>query len=183
MKMFLLLIILLALAAMYFYNRLVSLKNKVEESWSGIDVQLKRRYDLIPNLVNTVKGYATHESETLQKVIEARNQAMSISGSDPAAKGQAEATLAGSLKTVFALAESYPDLKANASFVELQKTLTEIEENVSNARRYYNAIVRDNNTAVETFPSNLFANAFNFHKFDYFELDNVSERSNPEVKF
>lgn len=183
MKLFLLLLVLLVVGAIYFYNRLVGLKNKVEESWSGIDVQLKRRYDLIPNLVNTVKGYASHESETLQKVIEARNQAMSVGGGDAAAKGQAESMLAGSLKSLFALAESYPDLKANTSFVELQKSLTEIEENVSGARRYYNAIVRDNNTAVETFPSSLFANAFNFQKYDYFELESASERANPEVKF
>jgi LemA protein len=143
------------------YNKLVSLKNKVLESWSGIDVQLKRRYDLIPNLVNTVKGYAAHESGTFEKVIQARNMAMSAGGNSHD-RIEAENMLSGTLKSLFALSENYPDLKANASFIDLQNKLSEIEENLSNARRYYNALVRDNNTYVDSFPSNLIANAFNF---------------------
>ena len=172
------------LIVMSMYNKLVSLKNRVLEAWSGIDVQLKRRYDLIPNLVNTVKGYAAHESGTLEKVIQARNQAMSAgSGGNIGAQVQAENALSGTLKSLFALSENYPDLKANTSFIQLQNTLGEIEENLSNARRYYNALVRDNNTAVEAFPSNLIANNFNFGKFDFFEIENEAERQNVEVKF
>jgi LemA protein len=166
------------------YNKLVSLKNKVLEAWSGIEVQLKRRYDLIPNLVNTVKGYASHESGTLEKVIQARNQAMSASNSGSINdQVQAENALSGTLKSLFALSENYPDLKANTSFLALQESLSEIEENLSNARRYYNALVRDNNTYVESFPSNLIANAFNFQKYDFFEIDNDVERANPVVQF
>ena len=184
--MWILLGILLVLGfwAVSLYNKLVSLKNRVQEGWSGIDVQLKRRYDLIPNLVNTVKGYAAHESGTLEKVIQARNMAMAAGSSgDVNAQAQAENALAGTLKSLFALAENYPDLKANTSFLQLQNTLGEIEENLSNARRYYNALVRDNNTAVEAFPSNLVANQFHFGKFDFFEIDNDAERSNPVVQF
>lgn len=184
MWIFLIIIVLLGLWVMSMYNKLVSLKNRVLEAWSGIDVQLKRRYDLIPNLVNTVKGYAAHESGTLEKVIQARNMAMAAGNSgDINAQVQAENQLAGTLKTLFAVAESYPDLKANTSFIQLQNTLGEIEETLSNARRYYNALVRDNNTAIEAFPSNLIANQFNFEKFDFFEIENEAERANPEVKF
>jgi LemA protein len=180
----LIVLVLVGLVVMSLYNKLVSLKNKVLESWSGIDVQLKRRYDLIPNLVNTVKGYASHESGTLEKVIQARNQAMSASGGgDINAQVQAENALSGTLKSLFALSENYPDLKANTNFIQLQNTLGEVEESLSNARRYYNALVRDNNTAVEAFPSNLIANQFNFEKFDFFEIDNDAERSNPVVQF
>ncbi|MBK9256402.1 MAG: LemA family protein [Saprospiraceae bacterium] len=177
----LIVLILIGLFLMSSYNKLVSLKNKVLESWSGIDVQLKRRYDLIPNLVNTVKGYAAHESGTLEKVIQARNMAMNAGSTHD--KIEAENVLSGTLKSLFALAESYPDLKANASFLDLQNKLADIEENLSNARRYYNALVRDNNTYVDSFPSNLIANAFNFEKFDFFELDSDQERSNPVVQF
>ena len=166
------------------YNKLVSLKNKVMESWSGIDVQLKRRHDLIPNLVNTVKGYAAHESGTLEKVIQARNMAMTAGNTGNINQQvQAENALSGTLKSLFALSENYPDLKANTNFLSLQGTLSEIEESLANARRYYNALVRDNNTYVESFPSNLIANAFQFGKFEFFELENDAERANPEVKF
>lgn len=172
------------LLVMSMYNKLVSLKNKVLEAWSGIDVQLKKRYDLIPNLVNTVKGYAAHESGTLEKVVQARNQAMAASsGGSINDQVQAENVLSGTLKSLFALSESYPDLKANTSFLALQNSLAEIEETLQNARRYYNALVRDNNTAVESFPSNLIANNFNFEKFDFFEIENDAERSNPVVQF
>lgn len=175
------LILLIGFFLMMSYNKLVSLKNKVLESWSGIDVQLKRRYDLIPNLVNTVKGYAAHESGTLEKVIQARNMAMSAGNTHD--RIEAENVLSGTLKSLFALAENYPDLKANASFLDLQNKLTEIEESLSNARRYYNALVRDNNTYVDSFPSNLIANAFKFEKFDFFELESNEERKNPVVQF
>lgn len=177
-------IVLVGLFFMGAYNKLVSLKNKVMESWSGIDVQLKRRYDLIPNIVNTVKGYAAHESGTLEKVIQARNQAITAGNSGNINDQiQAENALSGTLKSLFALAESYPDLKANTNFLSLQQTLSEIEESLANARRYYNALVRDNNTYVESFPSNLIANAFQFGKFEFFELENEAERATPEVKF
>lgn len=165
------------------YNKLVSLKNKVLEAWSGIDVQLKRRYDLIPNLVNTVKGYAAHESGTLEKVIQARNMAMSAGSSDINAQVSAENALSGTLKSLFALSENYPDLKANASFLDLQKKLNEIEESLANARRYYNALVRDNNTAIEAFPTNLIAGQFNFEKYAFFEIEEEGERNNPVVQF
>jgi LemA protein len=180
----LIVLVLVGLVVMSLYNKLVSLKNKVLEAWSGIDVQLKRRYDLIPNLVNTVKGYASHESGTLEKVIQARNQAMSAgAGGNINAQVQAENALSGTLKSLFALSENYPDLKANTNFIQLQNTLGEVEDSLSNARRYYNALVRDNNTAVEAFPSNLIANQFNFEKFDFFEIENDAERSNPVVQF
>jgi LemA protein len=177
-------LVVIGLIVMSMYNKLVSLKNRVLEAWSGIDVQLKKRYDLIPNLVNTVKGYAAHESGTLEKVIQARNQAMAAgSGGSINDQVQAENALSGTLKSLFALSESYPDLKANTSFLALQNSLAEIEETLQNARRYYNALVRDNNTAVESFPSNLIANNFNFEKFDFFEIENDAERSNPVVQF
>ncbi|MCO6463838.1 MAG: LemA family protein [Saprospiraceae bacterium] len=184
MWILLIIVVVVGFIVMSMYNKLVSLKNRVLEAWSGIDVQLKRRYDLIPNLVNTVKGYAAHESGTLEKVIQARNQAMTAGNSgDIGAQIQAENALAGTLKSLFALAENYPDLKANTSFLQLQNTLGEIEENLSNARRYYNALVRDNNTAVEAFPTNLIANQFNFGKFNFFEIENDAERDNPVVQF
>jgi LemA protein len=181
MLIFLGLILVIGLFLMMSYNKLVGLKNRVLESWSGIDVQLKRRYDLIPNLVNTVKGYAAHESGTLEKVIQARNMAMNAGSTHD--RIEAENVLSGTLKSLFALAENYPDLKANASFLDLQNKLSEIEENLSNARRYYNALVRDNNTYVDSFPSNLVANAFKFEKFDFFELKSNEERKNPVVQF
>ena len=177
-------LVVVGILVMSMYNKLVSLKNRVLEAWSGIDVQLKKRYDLIPNLVNTIKGYAAHESGTLEKVIQARNQAMAAgSGGSINDQVQAENALSGTLKSLFALSESYPDLKANTSFLALQSSLAEIEETLQNARRYYNALVRDNNTAVESFPSNLIANNFNFEKFDFFEIENDAERSNPVVQF
>lgn len=183
MWIFLAILVLVGLWLISAYNKLVSLRNKVEEAWSGIDVQLKRRYDLIPNLVNTVKGYAAHESDTLEKVIQARNQAISVQSGQVADKAQAETVLTGALRQFFALSESYPDLKANTNFIELQRSLTDIEDNIQNSRRYYNALVRDNNTAVESFPTNLIANNFGFSKFEFFELENSAERSNPQVQF
>lgn len=177
-------VIIAGLYSVTLYNKLVSLKNRVGEAWSGIDVQLKKRYDLIPNLVNTVKGYAAHESGTFEKVIQARNMAMSASGSGSISdQVQAENMLSGTLKSLFALAENYPELKANTNFSQLQDSLSDIEDQLSNARRYYNALVRDNNTAVEAFPSNIIANSFNFEKFAFFEIENDQERTNPTVSF
>jgi LemA protein len=184
MRIALIIIAAIVILGIYFYNRLVSLKNRVLEGWSGIDVQLKKRYDLIPNLVNTVKRYAAHESGTLEKVIQARNQAMAAGNStNIGERSAAEANLSGTLKSLFALSENYPDLKANTNFIQLQDTLGEIEDSLSNARRYYNALVRDNNTAVESFPSNIIANNFGFGRFDFFELEDDAERKNPTVQF
>lgn len=151
------------------YNALVALKNRCNEGWADIDVQLKRRYDLIPNLVETVKGYATHERETFEKVTQARTSAMAVQ--DPAQKAQAENILTSALKSLFAVAEAYPELKANQNFLDLQKSLQEIEDAIQNARRYYNATVKDNNNKVEMFPSNIIANMFGFKKRDFFEIE------------
>ena len=162
------------------YNRLVRLKNQAEEGWSGISVQLKRRYDLIPNLVNCVKGYASHEQETLEKVIAKRNQAMSVQG--PAEKAVAENEFSQTIKSLFALSESYPDLKANTTFIELQKSLNTVEDDLQNARRYYNATVRNLNTAVDTFPSNIIAAKYGFEKREFFDIDEA-EKQNVKVTF
>ncbi len=163
------------------YNSLIKLRNMSEQSWSDIDVQLKRRYDLIPNLVETVKGYASHEKETFEKVVQARNLAMQASS--PNDKSHAENILQSTLRSLFALAESYPELKANQNFIELQKELTNIEEQIQLSRRYYNAVVRDLNTKIESVPSNIIANMFNFQKREYFELETQEERRAPQVKF
>lgn len=171
---------LLAVFVVAIYNALIKLRNKVDEGWSDIDTQLKRRYDLIPNLVETVKGYASHEKDTLQKVTEARTKAMNAKGVQD--KQQAENMLTGALKTIFALAENYPDLKANQNFLELQKTLTEIEENIQLSRRYYNATVRDFNTKLQVFPNNLIAAPLGFKKRDFFQIDE-EEKKNIKVSF
>ena len=175
---------LLALAAAWavaIYNALVGLRNRSEGSWSDIDVQLKRRYELIPNLVETVKGYAGHERATLEGVVAARGRAMTASGAE--ARGAAENGLTQALRQLFALAEAYPELRANESFLALQRELSGLEDAIQNARRYYNAVVRDLNTKIESFPSNLVAGAFDFAKKDYFELDAEAERSAPAVRF
>lgn len=163
------------------YNGLVTLKNKVDEGWADIDTQLKRRYDLIPNMVETVKGYAKHEKGTLENVIKARNMAMSASS--PEDKAQAENMLAGTLKSLFALAENYPDLKANQSFLDLQATLKEIEEHIQLSRRYYNATVRDFNTKIEIFPNNMLAGMLGFSKRQFFEITREEERETVKVSF
>jgi len=178
----LLLIGLAVLAAVVgLYNRLVRLRNGSENAWSDIDVQLKRRHDLVPNLVETVKGYAAHEQTTLNKVIEARNRA--VQAGSPEKRAAAEGELSRTLAGLFALAEAYPQLRANENFLSLQRDLGAIEEAIQNARRYYNAVVRDLNTACETFPSNLIAQTFGFSKKEYFELDSDAERSAPSVRF
>ena len=170
-----------AIVGITIYNSLVKMRTQAQGAWADIDVQLKRRWDLIPNLVETVKGYASHEKDTLEAVIEARNRAMSASG--PADKAQAENMLSGALKSLFALSEAYPQLRAVESFTSLQGTLGEIEDAVQNSRRYYNAVVRDYNTRVEQFPSVLVANAFRFQKEEFFELDDEAQRDAPTVNF
>jgi LemA protein len=163
------------------YNGLVKLKNRAKEAWADIDVQLKRRYDLIPNLVETVKGYAGHEKEVFEKVTEARTRAMGASGLKE--KEEAENILSGTLKTLFAVAENYPDLKANQSFLELQRELTDTEDKIQAARRFYNGNVRDLNIKIESFPANLVASTFGFQKMELFELEETAEREAPKVKF
>jgi LemA protein len=162
------------------YNSLVKLKVMAEGAWADIDVQLKRRYDLIPNLVETVKGYASHERGTLEAVVEARSRAMSAQG--PAARGAAEGELSGALKSLFALSENYPQLRAAENFGQLQSSLASIEDAIQNARRYYNAVVRDLNTRIQQFPSNLVALSFGFRPREFFEADE-GERATPQVKF
>ena len=163
------------------YNGLVKLRVQADNAWADIDVQLKRRYDLIPNLVETVKGYAAHEKGTLEAVIKARNAAMTAAG--PAAKAEAEGMLTGALRQLFALAESYPQLRAVESFTSLQGTLNEIETHVQNARRYYNAVVRDLNTKIAQFPSNIIAGMFGFNAREFFELKDEAQREAPKVSF
>ncbi|MDD3086843.1 MAG: LemA family protein [Patescibacteria group bacterium] len=163
------------------FNRLVGLKNRTDEAWSDIDVQLKRRYDLIPNLIETVKGYAKHEKELFEKVTQARTEAMKSKGLTDKAKAENQITEA--LKSVFAVAENYPNLKANENFVELQKEVTDTEDKIQASRRFYNANVRDLNIAIESFPSNVVAGVFGYKKRELFELEDVGERKNVEVKF
>ena len=163
------------------YNGLVRLRVQADNAWADIDVQLKRRHDLVPNLVETVKGYAGHERGTLEAVVQARNQAVSATG--PAAKAEAEGELTRALRQVFALAESYPQLRAAESFAQLQASLGQIEDAIQNARRYYNAVVRDLNTRVAQFPSNFVASAFGFAPREFFELTSEAERQPPQVRF
>lgn len=163
------------------YNSLVRLKVQSENAWADIDVQLKRRHDLVPNLVETVKGYAGHEKQTLEAVISARNRAMSAT--TPSAKAEAEGILAQSLKSLFAVAEAYPQLRAVESFTHLQTSLNQIEEALQNARRYYNAVIRDLNTKIQEFPSNMIANLFSFKTREFFELVDSAERGVPQVSF
>ena len=164
------------------YNGLVRVKNAVDESWADIDTELRRRYDLIPNLIETVKGYAAHEKETLQRVIEARNVAVANHGS-PASQAQDENLLVGSLRQLFALAESYPDLKANQNFLNLQSELANTEDRLQRSRRFYNANVRDLNNRLEVFPSNMVAQMFAFQPREYFEVEEAAVREAPAVKF
>jgi LemA protein len=170
-----------ALAIVFIYNGLVRLRVQCDNAWSDIDVQLKRRYDLIPNLVETVKGYASHEKGTLEAVISARNRAMSAQG--PGAKGEAEGMLAGALRQLFALAEAYPQLRAVESFTQLQGSLQQIEEALQNARRYYNAVVRDFNTRIHQIPSNFVASLGSFKEREFFEITAAAEREAPRVSF
>jgi len=175
-------VIIVAVFVIMLYNRLVGLKNRAESSWADIDCQRKRRYDLIPNLVETVKGYAGHERETFENVTKARQQAIEVTG-DVAKMAQAENFLTQTLRSLFALAEAYPELKANQNFLDLQAQLAEIEEVLSQARRYYNAVVRDLNTAVEKVPTNIVAMLFGFKKREYFEIEDAAAREAPKVDF
>jgi LemA protein len=175
-----LILIAVALIVFMMYNALVRLKVQADSAWSDIDVQLKRRYDLVPNLVETVKGYASHERGTLEAVVSARAKAMSAQG--PAERAQAENALTGTLKSLFALAEAYPQLRAAENFGQLQTQLGSIEDSIQNSRRYYNAVVRDLNTKVLQFPSNMIARSFGFREREFFEMD-AAERSVPKVSF
>jgi LemA protein len=176
----LIIVAVVVVAAVGTYNSLVRLREQGDSAWADIDVQLKRRYDLIPNLVETVKGYATHEKDTLERVVQARSAAMSAQG--PAAKAEAEGMLAGALKSLFALSEAYPQLQAAQGFRDLQASLSQIEEQVAQARRYYNAVVRDFNTKTQTFPSVLIARAFGFSEREFFEIAEA-EKAVPKVDF
>lgn len=169
-------------SAVAIYNKLVRLRNTVKSSWSDIDVQCKKRYDLVPNLVEAVKGYASHEKSVFEKVTQARSMAMQAHS--PAEMAKAENMIRDTLKSLFAVAEAYPELKANANFQQLQSQLQELESNIESARRYYNAVVRDYNTLIESFPSNLIASQFKFQKGEFFELEApVEERKAPRVSF
>jgi LemA protein len=163
------------------YNSLVQLRVRADSAWSDIDIQLKRRHDLIPNLVETVKGYAAHERGTFENIAKFRSQAMQATG--PVDKAQAEGQLTGALKSLFAVAENYPELKASEQFVGLQNSLNSIEDNIQNARRYYNAVVRDFNTRVQSFPTNIIAGMFGFHTRQFFEMETPADRENVAVKF
>ncbi|SMD42608.1 LemA protein [Aquiflexum balticum DSM 16537] len=163
------------------YNRLIKLRTIVSEAWSGIDVQLKKRYDLIPNLLETVKGYASHERETFESVTKARNAAQSAQG--VLDQQVAENNLNRSLMNLFAVAEQYPELKSNTNFLQMQQDLASIEQDIERSRRYYNGSVRDQNILIDSFPSNLVANNFGFQKSAFFELDNETERAVPKVNF
>jgi len=171
MEVFVVLIAAIALYVIFTYNKLVTFRNRVKEAWSDIETQLKRRYDLIPNLVETVKGYAAHEAGTLQKVTEARTSAMANQDKDKATRSKDENFLSGTLKSLFAVAENYPDLKANQNFLELQRELTDTEDKIQAARRFHNSNVLALNNTIEQFPSKFVAQAFKFGKGDFFELD------------
>jgi len=180
-QIFFAIIILLALWIAGTYNGLVKLKNRAKEAWADIDVQLKRRYDLIPNLVEIVKGYAAHEKEVFEKVTEARSNAMKAETMKE--KTQAENILSDTLKTLFAVSEAYPDLKASTNFLELQRELTDTEDKIQAARRFYNGNIRDLNIKIESFPVNLIASTFGFQKMELFELVETLEREAPKITF
>jgi LemA protein len=176
-------VVLLLLSVALFYNGLVRTRNRVDDSWSQIDVQLKRRYDLIPNLVETVKGYAAHERQTFEAVTNARSQAMNAQqGGDVAQQAQAENQLSGALKSLFAVAEAYPDLKANQNFLNLQEELTSTEDRIAYARQFYNDSVQKYNTKIQTFPTVVVAGMFNFTKREFFEAEQGSTEV-PKVQF
>ncbi|OGG69329.1 hypothetical protein A3F27_01555 [Candidatus Kaiserbacteria bacterium RIFCSPHIGHO2_12_FULL_53_13] len=176
----LLVAVIIVLWAVFIYNRFVALTNRTEEAWSDIDVQLKRRYDLVPNLVETVKGYAKHEAGTLQKVTEARTKAMNAS--TVAEHAEAENMLTGALKSLFAVSEAYPDLKANTNFVELQRELSDTENKIQAARRFYNSVVQELQNALEMFPSNLIGSAFGFKTREFFQLGEGEQAAREPVK-
>jgi len=175
-------VVVIVLYLVFKYNGFISLKNRTKEAWADIDVQLKRRYDLIPNLVESVKGYAAHEAGTFQKVTEARVKAMQAT--TPAEKGEAENALSSTLKSLFAVSENYPELKANENFLQLQNELSDTENKIQAARRFYNGNVRDFNTMIQMFPGNIIASSFNFKAMDFFQLEEGSVEKEPvQVKF
>lgn len=177
-------VLLLVVFVVVIYNGLVTLKVRVEEAWSDITVQLKRRADLIPNLVETVKGYAGHENQVFQQVTEARAAVMGATSQGPAKTAEAENMLEGTLKSLFAVAEAYPDLKANENFLSLQNELVDTEDKIQASRRFYNSGVRDLNTKIDMFPSNIIAGIFNFAKREFFEVEDLASVEQPvEVKF
>jgi LemA protein len=174
-------IVVIAFVLIGIYNSLVQLRVRCDSAWSDIDIQLKRRHDLIPNLVETVKGYATHEKGTFENIAKFRSQAMQAN--TPADKAVAENQLSGALKSLFAVAENYPELKASEEFTQLQGSLNQTEDTIQNARRYYNAVVRDLNTKVQSFPSNLIAGMFGFQARQFFEVTEAADREPVAVKF
>ncbi len=176
-------IVLVIFAVIGIYNSLVQKRIRCKEAWSQIDVQLKRRYDLIPNLVETVKGYAAHEKETFERVIQARNAAIAVGPGDVKGQAKAENFLTSALKQIFALSEAYPDLKANQNFMQLQEELTSTENKIAFSRQHYNDTAAIYNTAREKFPNNIIAGMFNFQVRDYFEIEEPAERETPQVKF
>ena len=178
-------IVVIVVAVIMIYNGLVAMRQRVNQSFADIDVQLKQRHDLIPNLVETVKGYAAHERGTLEAVIQARNAAVAVSGQGPAAQGAAENMLTGALRQMFALSESYPDLKANANFQQLQAELTDIENKIAASRRFFNNSVSEYNTGIQQFPAALFAASFGFAPREFFEAgdDRKTLEAAPQVKF
>ncbi len=180
-KVIIALLALIVIVVIGIFNRLIRCKNLMKEGWSGIDVQLKRRHDLIPNLVETVKGYKQYEQKLLKEVTDIRSKL--TKSENPREKGKLESGLSQALKSIFAVAEAYPELKANQNFINLQNTLTEIEDQIQLARRYYNGSVRDYNILVQSFPANVVAGAFNFKEGEFFEVDYATERKVPDVKF
>ncbi len=179
---FALVIVASALWLIAIYNRLILMRNRAKEALSDIDVQTKRRYDLIPNLVETVKGYMSHEKDVLENVTKARTSAMDTTG-NPLEKAKQENMLSGTLKTLFAVSENYPDLKANTNFLELQRELSDTENKIMASRRFYNSTVQDLNTSIQSFPNNIVAGAFNFHEEKFFEVTSDEEREPVEVSF
>jgi LemA protein len=174
-------VVLVSIFAVIMYNRFVRQRNILDEAWSGIDVQLKRRHDLIPNIVETVKGYAKHEKTVLEEITNLRSRLTGAASVKE--KGELENSFSQALKSIFALAEAYPDLKASQTFIELQRILTETEEQIQLSRRYYNGAARDYNTMVGSFPNNIMAKIFSFNKADFFELELATEKEVPGVKF
>lgn len=175
------LIVIIAWYVVLKYNGLVKLKNAIKNAFADIDVQMKMRFDLVENLVNTVKGYSIHEKDTLTQIVQARNSFMNAKTDDE--KLAANDQLSGTLKTLFALAESYPDLKANQNFLQLQSELSDIENKIAAARRFFNSCVKDYNTAVESFPTNIIAKLFGFKQYDFFAITNEEEKKAPKVQF
>jgi len=181
MPLIIIIVVALLIYVMFTYNSMIKLRNQVKEAWSDIDVQLKRRYNLIPNIVETVKGYAAHEEAVFTKVTEARANA--INATSKKDQSVAENMLSGALKSLFAIAENYPELKANENFMQLQTELVDTEDKIQSARRFYNSITRDFNTKIQQFPSSLIAQAFAFKPEEFFEIEEVKERENVEVSF